>query len=124
VGTAADAIGDALEGMGRRIRAAIQGALGWLDDLADKVGDVLGAVGRLLGAIDRIHLPSLPHIPGFNLAPIPAFAGAPTSRSGGSSASSTAPVVVNVYGALDPEAVARQIRRLLADHDRRQGIAP
>jgi phage-related protein len=34
-----------------------------------------------------------------------------------------APVVVTVNGALDPEAVARQIRRILAGHDRRVGVA-
>jgi len=33
-----------------------------------------------------------------------------------------APVVVNVSGALDPVAVAAQIRRILADDSRRRGV--
>jgi hypothetical protein len=47
---------------------------------------------------------------------------APTLRAGQTRAtSSSAPVTVNVSGALDPESVARQIRSILDGHEIRQG---
>jgi hypothetical protein len=30
-------------------------------------------------------------------------------------------IVINITGAIDPEATARQVRRLLGGHDRRMG---
>lgn len=102
-------------------------------------------IDRVVDAISRIKFPSAPSwlskVPG--LRSLSATAGAPTvagvaSRAVGMSA---APMVASpragvgatgvgtgsgvnivVNGALDPEAVARQIRRILAGHDRRIGL--
>jgi len=84
------------------------------------------AVDKLLDLIGKIKIPKLPDLPGplalpsavtplarAGLAAAPAAAG----RSGGGA------VTVNVYGAVDPEGTARAIRRILANHDRRQGRA-
>jgi hypothetical protein len=51
--------------------------------------------------------------------------GAPTVGAGARGLRKTAAggVQINVTGALDPEAVARQIQRILAGHDRRVGLA-
>jgi hypothetical protein len=86
------------------------------------INAVLGAVNALLGAIASIHFPSLPgwmHLPfGLAAAPAPAARGA---RAFAPTAAATGGLTVNVFGAVDPEGTARAIRRILRDHDRRQG---
>ena len=96
-GAVADAIADAIGG----ITGAIQG--------------VIGAVESLIHALGRIKVPSihLPNLPGPFVAP--AAAGV------SSFASAPATTTVNVYGSIDPEGTARAIRRILDQHDRRQG---
>jgi hypothetical protein len=102
-----------------------------LDAIWSAIMRVVGAVQSLISWVSKIKFPSVPgflkKIPGspFMLPPAAsrfayAGAGAPASRSS-SSSSSAGGLTVNVYGALDPEGVARQIRRLLEAHDRRQG---
>jgi phage-related protein len=93
------------------------------------VNAVVGAVQSLIGWLGRIKVPkiSLPKIPGFNAtssvvttaAPVAAGAraGTPTASTRGGGG-----VVINITGAIDPEATARQIRRVLAAHDRRVGL--
>jgi hypothetical protein len=102
-----------------------------LDAIWGAIQRVTDAVQSLIGWIGRIKFPSVPKflskVPGspFSLPPAASrFAYATTS--GGvpaacSSASASGGATINVYGALDPEGVARQIRRLLDAHDRRQG---
>jgi len=118
---AARTVASAFETMADAISRAVRSALGWIDDLYGKVSGVISKVQDLIGWIGKI--PSIPKLPGLPSIPVP-WAAAPAA-AGASTRSSTrsapAPVVVNVYGALDPESVARQIRRLLERHDRRQG---
>lgn len=134
------------------IKNALGRAFDWLKGKASGLGDVLakpfnamrdavnaviGVVQDLIGWLDNIHIPDLSKvtglvgkIPGLGMvAPTAtgvtpgAFAaprvGAP-ARRGATQNSGGVNVVVN--GALDPEATARQIQRILAGHDRRVGL--
>ena len=101
--------------------------------LKTAIDQVVSAVQSLIGWLGRIHVPkiSLPHIPGLGkAAPPPAVPGGlgaaaapavPTARAGGGSGG-TGGTVINIYGAVDPESTARQVRRILAGHDRRVGL--
>jgi hypothetical protein len=104
--------------------------------VASAIQWVIDKVNSLISALGRIKVPhiSLPNIPGVSRSAAPATAArgvagvtgyaAPgvASRGTGTTATSGA-VVINVTGALDPEAVARQIQRILAGHNRRVGLA-
>jgi hypothetical protein len=88
---------------------------------------VSGAVQSLIGWLSRIHVPkiSLPHIGGKSVtgATAPGVPmGASTRGLSAQAAASTGGVTINITGALDPEGVARQVQRLLANHDRRVGL--
>lgn len=99
--------------------------------IRNAIQSVIDAVNSLIGALGRIHVPkiSLPHIPGLSAAAAPTLAGvgdyaapavaAPRTGAGRGFAGGT---VINVYGAVDPEGTARQVRRLLAGHDQRVGL--
>ena len=117
--TMSDAADTALDAIIAPINA-VKDAIGWLID----------KVNALLGVLGDIHFPSVPSwvpIVGGSSAPAPAGTRAPTvgTRSGpvGMSArSTTGPgLTINVNGALDPDAVARQIQRLLTQRSRRVG---
>ena len=91
---------------------------------------VIGAVESLIGALSRIHVPkiSLPHIPGTrSVAPVGVPVGAyaaPGVRSYGTTPAAVGGgggPTINIYGALDPEGVARQVKGILQDHERRMG---
>jgi phage-related protein len=86
---------------------------------------VIGTVEKLIGWLGKIKVPkiSLPKIPGINstAAPAPSLVGAPRGATRAVSSSSAGGINITVNGALDPEAVARQIRRILAGHDYRVG---
>ena len=113
----------AVSGLGAILSApfsAAQSAIQW----------VIDKVNALISALGRIHVPSI-NLPGpFSLpgaaetTPTPtgrvAAPGVPIGRASGGSTSGA--VVINVTGAIDPEATARQIRRILAGHDRRVGL--
>jgi hypothetical protein len=98
------------------------------------ISNVITKVGDLISALGRIKVPkiSLPKIPGLGKS-APAVATAPAGMLGASprvarptraAASSGGSVVnINVTGAVDPEATARQIRRILEGHNRRGGLA-
>lgn len=107
--------------------------------MRDAVDAVVGAVQDLVGWLDNIHVPDLgkigglvSKIPGLGRAAAPTVAapsvaafGAPRVRGGGlarSGASAGGGPTIVVNGALDPEATARQIQRILAGHDRRVGL--
>ena len=93
------------------IVSAIQTAIGWVDTLIEKIK------GIHLDVTPGFDLPGW--LPGNQSAPAPALtrgAGPAATSSGGGGG-----VVVHVHGALDPEAVARQIQRILAGHSRRVG---
>jgi hypothetical protein len=95
---------------------AIESAIG---AVSSAIQSVIGAVQSLIGWLGRIHVPHI-NLPGPLLAPVPS-PGARGLRLAGAPSSSSAPVTVNVYGAIDPEGTARAIRRILSDHDRRLG---
>jgi hypothetical protein len=118
--------------VGRAAISAILAPVRALRSAFDRVVDAIRAVIRWLSRI-RIPKITLPRIPGVGrsaaapstfagAAPVRRFA-APTSTSSTTSTSSPAGVSITINGAIDPEATARQIRRILAGHDRRVGSA-
>lgn len=93
--------------------------VGWLVKLVTWIGRAMGPIGDFLEAINpfsNIHLPELPFVGGN-------AAGATGARSG-RAAPASAPITVNVYGALDPEGVARSVSRILNQHAIRIGRHP
>ena len=130
---------------------AIKAVYNWIDDTWHKIAGWLSAPfqtawdtirgvvdkikGAVQGAIDliaKIKFPTLPSwLPGDFMqksAPAPAVYSAAAFAAPGVSTMSAAgrtgtvaPVVVNVSGALDPDAVARQIGRILGARSRRVG---
>jgi len=135
VGDVARGVRSAWEGVFSKLKGAVSSvgeALARPFNLArDAVNNVIDAVQSLIGWFGRIKVPkiSLPKIPGFNAtAVVAAPVGADAARGFAAPApraarpSSSGGLVINVNGAIDPESTARQIRRILAAHDRRQGV--
>lgn len=106
-----------------------------IDGIHSAISSLIGAVSSLISALGRIKVPkiSLPKIPGLKSAAPPVTSSsaltagkrstAPslaTPRSRGA-ASSSGGVNITIQGAVDPEAVARQIKRIIGGHDRRIG---
>jgi hypothetical protein len=98
------------------------------DAIVGGINRVLDAIRVLLDWLGKIRFPSPPKwfrklspfgatfaaVPGVGLQAAPAGA---AGRAG----AGAAPVTINVFGAVDPEGTARAIRRILTNHDRRQG---
>lgn len=117
------------------VRDRLVGAFTYLKDkAADAIQAIIGPVQTLIGWVESlldklnsISIPDidLPNIPGVGLVAGQRVAGSPTLGPPGSpsGASGPAPVHVtfNIDGALDPVAVARQVRQLLIDEARRAG---
>lgn len=136
VGTVASAVRrawDAVFGALRRAVSSLGSALaGPFNVVKNAVDAVADAVRNLISWFGRIKVPkiSLPSIPGFNAtaasvttaAPVAvgARAATPTARATSGSAGGW---VININGAIDPESTARQVRRILAAHDRRMGLS-
>jgi hypothetical protein len=99
--------------------------------MKDAVGFLIGKVESLIGWLKNIKVPSLPGWVTGKTAPSAAAAvptvgryaapSGPSTSARASSSSRSTTIIVN--GAIDPEATARQIRRILAGHDRRVGLA-
>jgi hypothetical protein len=140
--TIRDIVGAAWAWIGDKASDARDRVLGIFESLRDRLVSVFNAVRDLISdalrtAADAINklISAANKLPGVNIpsvsvslastAPVTAPYAAPRVRSGvGAQATATgAPVVINVTGALDPEAVARQINRILAGHNRRVGLA-
>jgi hypothetical protein len=89
--------------------------MSWVSDLWGKITGAASAAA------------SIPAVPGGVSASTQGFAAAPSlartlaTPAPTASASRGAGIVVNVSGALDADAVARQIRAILAGSDRRAG---
>ena len=130
-----------IRGAWDNVMGAIRGAVGGLGALLagpfqvmkGAIDAVVGAVMNLIHWLGNIKVPkiSLPSIPNpFSLpGAAPALAGVgaaprvartPSPRAG---ATSTGPTFI-INGAIDPEATARQIQRILAGHNRRMGVSP
>lgn len=107
------------------VSSAVRTVLGPLQSLIDKISSVISWIGKIKfpsppswmtslgGALNPFSL-TMPTVPA-NLSPVVAATG-PATR-----ATSSPSIVVNVNGALDPDAVARQIERILRTRSRRVG---
>jgi len=92
--------------------------VGWIIKLISWLSKAISQIGRFLDSINPFKGISLPSLPFLSSASASSAVGTrATSRAGGSSAG----VTINVQGAIDPEATARQIRRILAGHAIRTG---
>jgi hypothetical protein len=89
----------------------------WLTKAAGKVGDLLAQLNPLKG----FKMPSLPFLSASSAGA--SAAGAGTRAAPAQLAAAPSGVTVNVYGAVDPEATARQIRRILTGHAIRTGAS-
>ena len=88
----------------------------------DALVDSLKALVSWLGKLKFPSAPSwLKKLPGSPFMVAPAGLGASTRGSFGGASATSSGLTINVFGALDAEGTARQIRRLLDAHDRRQG---
>lgn len=100
---------------------AIRDVINWLGRI--KIPDVLGSIGSAIGGIFR----ASPAAASRSFAGASVAGGAPTMRAGtlatatGASRSASGGLTINVNGALDPVSVARQIRTILRDDERRRG---
>lgn len=132
VGNAKDAVSNLITWIGRIVAPSSIGSA--FDTIKTAVNNAIDAVKSLVGWLGKIKVPkiSLPKIGGRSVVAPPAGAAAspaglfaaPGVPTAGTRATSggTAAVVINVNGALDPESVARQIRRLLNAHGTRVGL--
>lgn len=119
----------AVETMGRVFERIFDHIKWVINGCLDVIHDIAGAVQRVIDLISRIHLPDLSGLNPFSRSAVPAGAVASsnsramagTRRARGGSTSSAGGITVNVMGALDPDAVARQIRDLLSRADVRNG---
>jgi hypothetical protein len=119
----------------RAARTALNGLANLFSPITRAINGVITAVQTLIGWLGRIRIPkiSLPKLPGGFSYSFKAASPAAGPAAGGFTAAGvrTAPVTrtsspgptIVVNGALDPEAVARQIQRILAGHQRRIGNA-
>lgn len=119
-GTVWDAIARAVEKAKNAILRPIQA-------IENAFDNVIGAVESLIGWIGKIKFPKIPKLPGIggdNTRSATTAAAGLTRRAGprAGTATTSSSTVINVYGALDPVAVARQIRGLLDADDRRRGL--
>jgi len=121
-----------LRGMAAGVGAALSAPF---NAVRGAINALISAVQSLIGWLGRIHVPkiSLPHIPGvssagaaagFSTAAVAGRSAAPAVATTSSRASTGGGggIVINVTGALDPEATARQIQRILGGHQRRVGL--
>jgi hypothetical protein len=108
----------------RFVASAIKTLVGAIRSLVDWLGRAISKVGRFLEKINPLSNISLPSLPFLSAAPaiggLAATRGAaPVAYAGGAAGG----IHITVNGAIDPEATARQIRRILAGHGARTGAA-
>ncbi|WP_201518877.1 hypothetical protein [Gulosibacter hominis] len=108
------------------------GLFGWVSDLGQFASDTLGWIGSLSATTDATmtvthaaaaasYDPMLPIV--FTLASLPPImqAFAPLATAASSTVSRTAHYTINVSGATDREATAREIRDMIRDLERSEG---
>lgn len=132
-----DAVADKAEAIKTRIVSTFTSMVTTIKSLFSQIsGAITSALSAAVSAINKL-IRGANKLPGVNIPEVSIYAASrgalvPSGmvatprvrgRASAGTASATAPVVINVNGALDPDAVARQIRRLLGAHDRRVGIA-
>lgn len=129
-------IKDKMVGLGEKLSGPWDTMKSAVDAVKTAVGWLIGKIEDLIGWLGKIHLPDvggwvskIPGLGGLLSAPVPppgapavvgtrGLVGARTSVAGGTTGGPT----IVVKGALDPEAVARQIQALLTNHNRRVGL--
>lgn len=136
-----DSIWDAIKAVYNWIRDSWNAIAGWLsapfDTAWNAISKVFGwiqdAIDAVVSALSKIKFPSVPGwlksgigaINPFMLPPAPVRYAAPSVGIGTHAASAGAAgaggITINVQGALDPDAVARQIERILRSRVRRVG---
>jgi len=109
---------------GISVPGAIKSAI---DNITTSIGWLIGKVEDLIGALSRIHVPKIDlpgplGLPGGEESTTVASFAAPRVRIPSRTSSSGGGITINVTGAIDPEGTARQIRRILAGHNRRIGL--
>lgn len=115
------AIRGSVAGLAAVLAAPFHAVKSVIDGVVQSVQSLIGWLGRI--KVPKINLPGPFSLPGglavgVSAPPVPgptALAGSRTATGGG--------INITVNGAIDPEATARQIRRILAGHDRRVGLA-
>jgi hypothetical protein len=106
-----DSIKSAISNAVSRIKGILQPLIDLIRTVKDGLGGILGSVGGAIGGIFGRSASAA----GYGVPGVAAYGlGGPTAASGGGPQ-------INVYGALDPESTARQIRALLTAQDGRQG---
>jgi len=140
----------AVAGAGSALAAPFKVMSGAVKAVIGVIQSLINWVGSLISKLGSIHFPSVPKGLSSVLGKVNPFAAVaggggaavvPTLRRSGTyyapapsgfSARAGGPGVttgrgaglqINIYGALDPEAVARQIKHILSDHERRTGRA-
>jgi hypothetical protein len=93
--------------------------VGWLIKLIDWIGKAASKIGGFLDQLNPFKNFKLPSLPFLSSAPA-GVAGA-SARGAPRSAGVVGGMTINISGAIDPEATARQIRRILAGHAVRTG---
>ena len=118
---------DAVENAGR---SAFNAILSPIRAVQSAISSVIGVVQDLIGWLGRIKVPdiggAIDKITPWSMAPAPARYAAPAVGVGTRASTMTGSVgaggiTINVTGALDPDAVARQIERILRTRSRRVG---
>lgn len=107
------------------LAAPFEAAWGLISGVFDKIKS---AVNNVLDLIGKIKIPKLPDLNPFSASASAAgFVAAPrvlgTARAPAARAPASAAPTIVINGALDPEAVARQVKRLLSKHSIRVGSA-
>jgi phage-related protein len=125
--TFARAVGDLFEGIGKAIGGAFDAGIAGVKAAINAVIRLMNSVIRGLNQVPGVSIPTIPEVsaaavPGATGATVTGFA-SPSIATATTTTAARAPVIVNVNGALDPDAVARQLQRILGGHNRRVGLA-
>lgn len=110
------------------VSSAVSSLIGWVGSLISKLSSIrfpkppgwmskIPGVGSLAASRSTpVPLTVGPNLRGYAAGPVPVGMVGAAGSGGGM-------VQINITGALDPEGVARQIRRILNGHDRRVGVS-
>lgn len=98
--------------------------VGWLIQLISWMTKAISMIGKFLDKLNPLKGFKMPSLPFLNSsAAFAAPSGASTRGARSSGSGSSGGITINVSGAIDPEATARQIRRILNGHTVRTGAA-
>jgi phage-related protein len=119
---------DAVEAIATKVKDGLVGAFNFLKDKAigifdaitQPIRDLIDLVQGLIDKIASIHIPHVDLNPFNNRAVAGTVQLAPAGTSTGTRGGDT--FNINVTGAIDPEATARQILQILNRHNRRLGV--